>query len=184
MTDKWRQRPVWCTDWGTSSGLYIACSSLHTYHSCQLLTERVCRLLALPSPTLTKELELKRRHELYQTTKATGGRYLPGLGKASMLQTPHPQLFLLGGGWFKISWLKTPGPPARASHQQGTAGGLPFSQAASYWLVTTEKKRQCQSVPNWFMSFISLQPYEHRLCRAQPCRFWRAALLCSPDVAP
>eukprot|EP00971_Amphidinium_carterae_P020183 397663-Amphidinium_carterae.1 len=144
MTDKWRQRPVWCTDWENSSGLYIACSSLQTCHTCQLLTERVCSLLALPLPTLTKELELKRRHELLLTTKATGGRYLPGLGKASMLQTSHPQFFLLGGGWFKIYWLKPPGPPARTSHQQDTAGRLSFKQSASYRLVTTDKQNHCQ----------------------------------------
>eukprot|EP00971_Amphidinium_carterae_P247701 4918691-Amphidinium_carterae.1 len=46
---------------------------------------------SLPLPPLTKELELKRRHALYQTTKATGGCYVPGLGKASLLQTSHPQ---------------------------------------------------------------------------------------------
>eukprot|EP00971_Amphidinium_carterae_P117009 2317217-Amphidinium_carterae.1 len=68
-----------------------------------------------------------------------------------------------------MRWLKPPGPPAQTSRQQGTAGGLPFRQSASYWLVTTDKKSHCQGVPNWFMSFVSLQPFEHRLCRAQPC---------------
>eukprot|EP00971_Amphidinium_carterae_P212879 4224991-Amphidinium_carterae.1 len=89
MTDKWRQRPVWCSDGENSSGLYIAFSSMYTCPSCQLLTERVCRLL-LPLPTLTKEPALTGRCELW-TTKAMDRRHLPGLGKASMPKTPHPR---------------------------------------------------------------------------------------------
>eukprot|EP00971_Amphidinium_carterae_P077700 1536375-Amphidinium_carterae.1 len=182
MTDKWRQRPVWCTDGEHSSGLYIARSSLHTCHRCQLLTERVCRLL-LPSPTLTKELDLKRSHELW-TTKAMDRLYLPGLGKASMLQTSHPRLHFLGWGWFKGFRLKAPGSPAENLFQPGTAGQTLLQQIALHRSVTAGHKQHCHGMFRWIMLYVSLQPFEHRSCDAQPCLFLRVALSCSPDVAP
>eukprot|EP00971_Amphidinium_carterae_P251902 5001537-Amphidinium_carterae.1 len=127
---------------------------------------------------------LKRRSELYQTTKATDRRYLPGLGKASMPKTSHPRSQFLGWGWFKLCWLKSPGPPAMYLHQQVTAVMALFWASALPRLVTTEKQNQCHGLSSWNMFCVSLQPFEHRTCDAPPCRSLRADLLSSPDVAP
>eukprot|EP00971_Amphidinium_carterae_P217943 4326330-Amphidinium_carterae.2 len=170
MTGKWRQRPVWSTDWeSTSSGLYIVrSSSLYTCPQSILPTERVCRLLALQRAQHTKEQSLNWRSELSQTTKVTN-RYFPGLGKASMPQTAHPRLQFLGWGWFKISWLKAPGTPAGNLHQPGTAGIALFRHLVFHRLVTADQQQQCHGVFHWIMSCDSLQPFEHRPCDAQPC---------------
>eukprot|EP00971_Amphidinium_carterae_P180503 3580111-Amphidinium_carterae.1 len=101
-----------------------------------------------------------------------------------MLQRDPPLSFFLGGGWLKYRWLKTPGKPARNYSQQGTVE----HQQMSHRLVTAFDSKQCHIVVFQVEAFAlqvfaSLQPFEHKLCDAQPCRFWRAALS-SPDVAP
>eukprot|EP00971_Amphidinium_carterae_P090139 1784536-Amphidinium_carterae.1 len=111
-------------------------------------------------------------------------RYLPGLGKASMLQTSHPRLQFLGWGWFKVLRLKAPGSPAENLFQPGTAGQGLLRPTAVHQLATAGHKQHCHGTFRWIMLFVSLQPFEHRTCDAQTCHFLRAALSCRPDVAP
>eukprot|EP00971_Amphidinium_carterae_P027490 541491-Amphidinium_carterae.1 len=98
-----------------------------------------------------------------------------------MLQNSHPTLFNLGGGWFKVYWLKSPKSPANPSHQQVTAGSFTSRKLSYFQLVTTEE----QSCGSGLVDLCaSLQPFEHKQLCAQPCRFLRAARPCPPDVAP
>eukprot|EP00971_Amphidinium_carterae_P159706 3166515-Amphidinium_carterae.1 len=61
-----------------------------------------------------------------------------------MLQNTHPTLFYLGGGWFKLCWLKPPGPPARQPLQQVTADRPTLSPLDTCQLVTTVETYQGQ----------------------------------------
>eukprot|EP00971_Amphidinium_carterae_P088223 1745185-Amphidinium_carterae.1 len=60
-----------------------------------------------------------------------------------MPKTSHPRLPFLGWGWFKICWLKAPGPPAVYLHQQDTAGMALLRPSTLLRLVTADKKHQC-----------------------------------------
>eukprot|EP00971_Amphidinium_carterae_P078642 1555948-Amphidinium_carterae.1 len=66
-------------------------------------------------------------------------------------------------------------------HQQVTAGALTSRMLPLIRLVTTEAQSYGSGSVNLC---ASLQPFENRQLRAQPCRFSRAAQLCPPDVAP
>eukprot|EP00971_Amphidinium_carterae_P265125 5258987-Amphidinium_carterae.1 len=53
-----------------------------------------------------------------------------------MPQRAHPLSFLLGGGWFKLRWLKAPGSPARNINRQVTAGSHSSYYQVDHRLVT------------------------------------------------
>eukprot|EP00971_Amphidinium_carterae_P048954 964601-Amphidinium_carterae.2 len=174
----WRQRPDWCTVWeAVSSGLYIVGTTLLCQCPHCLRTERNSRLL-------TKEQSQSWRSTPCWTTKVH--YLLTGFGKDqgnSMLQSAHPLSFFLGGGWFKLRWLKTPGAPARTYCQQVTAGNLYGGYQTSHRLVTADGFQLGPGLWCQLLCCASLQPFEHRTCDAQPCRFWRAAYLTSPEDA-
>eukprot|EP00971_Amphidinium_carterae_P045283 891089-Amphidinium_carterae.1 len=90
-----------------------------------------------------------------------------------MLQRDPPCSSFLGWGWLKLRWLNAPGQPAPKHSQQGTVE----NQQMGHRLVTAFDPMLSHEV------FVRLQPFEHKLCDDQQCRFWRAAQ-CSPDVAP
>eukprot|EP00971_Amphidinium_carterae_P141876 2810258-Amphidinium_carterae.1 len=131
----WRQRPDWCTVWeADSSGLYIVGTTLLCHSPHCLPTER-------NSSLHTKEQSQRWRSQLCRTTKVNN--FLLGFGKACMLQSAHPHSFCLGGGWFKLRWLKSPGTPARTAHQLGTAGNLFGYYQAKHRLVTADGFNMC-----------------------------------------
>eukprot|EP00971_Amphidinium_carterae_P223042 4425959-Amphidinium_carterae.1 len=89
-----------------------------------------------------------------------------------MLQRDPPCSPFLAWGWLKLRWLKTPGQPAQKHAQQGTVE----NQQMSHRLVTTIDPLLSHEV-------LLHEPFEHKHCDDQQCRFWRAAQ-CSPDYAP
>eukprot|EP00971_Amphidinium_carterae_P210874 4184168-Amphidinium_carterae.1 len=181
---------VWRTDEASkqcSSPVYISSGIfVHTFPLREMPSKGFCRAASLWKFTIfTKDQRLKRCYvPTCQTTKAPECRLLPGLGKASMLQTTHPLSYFLGWGWFKNSRFKQPGHPANLRPWLVTAGHVFVINVAQSRLDTNEDYQCCPGQLTCYMSVVRLQPFEHKNSDPQPCRFLRAATLFHPDLVP